>query len=93
MSVDQPLGFINSTFPDHVLKLKKDLYYLKQAPRVRYNLLSKFLLKIKFERGKADKTLFIKRTEHEILLVQNYVDDIIFGATNKSLYKDFYEMM
>lgn len=55
--------------PDHVFKLKKALYGLKQAPRTWYDRLSKFLLKNKFQRGQVDKTLFIKKTEHVILLV------------------------
>ena len=56
-----------------------------QAPRSWYECLSTFLLENDFERGKIDTTLFIKRVGEHILLVQVYVDDIIFGSTNKSL--------
>ena len=87
--VGQPPGFENSDLPSHVFKLKKALYGLKQAPRALYEWLSKFLLKKGFTRGKVDTTLFIKRKMHDILLVQIYVDDIIFGATNDSLCKEF----
>ncbi|MCH82973.1 copia-type pol polyprotein [Trifolium medium] len=91
--VDQPPGFTNFEFPNHVYKLKKALYGLKQAPRAWYDRLSKFLLENNFERGKVDTTLFIKKSKHDILLVQIYVDDIIFGATNESLCKDFSNIM
>jgi len=70
-------------------KLKKTLYGLKQAPRAWYERLSKFLLEKGFTRGKVDTTLFIKRKMHDILVVQIYADDIIFGATNDSLCKEF----
>ena len=91
--VDQPPGFESFDLPNHVFKLKKALYGLKQAPRAWYERLSKFLLEKDFSRGKVDTTLFIKRKEHDILLVQIYVDDIIFGATNESLCKEFSNIM
>ena len=75
------------------IKLKKALYGLKQAPRAWYDRLSKFLLENEFEMGKVDKTLFIKTKGKDTLLVQIYVDDIIFGATNKSLCEDFAKSM
>ncbi|GJV99393.1 putative ribonuclease H-like domain-containing protein, partial [Tanacetum coccineum] len=46
-----------------------------------------------FFRGQIDKTLFIKRVKGDILLVQVYVDDIIFGSTKKSLCTDFEQIM
>ena len=91
--VEQPPGFTSFDFPNHVFKLKKALYGLKQAPRAWYDRLSKFLLENGFEMGKVDKTLFIKTKEKDILLVQIYVDDIIFGSTNKSLCEDFSKCM
>ena len=91
--VEQPPGFTSFDFSNHVFKLKKALYGLKQAPRAWYDRLSKFLLENGFEMGKVDKTLFIKTKEKDILLVQIYVDDIIFGSTNKSLCEDFSKCM
>ena len=67
------------------LNLKNALYGLKQAPRAWFERLSKFLLKNDFKMGKFDTTLFIKIKENDMLLVQIYVDDIIFEATNVSL--------
>jgi len=68
-----------------VFKLKKALYVLKQPPRLRYERLSNFLLSQGFERSKTDKTLFIKKACNDTILVQVYVDDIIFGSTNENL--------
>ncbi|KAJ9680162.1 hypothetical protein PVL29_019450 [Vitis rotundifolia] len=91
--VEQPPGFQSFNFPNHVFKLKKALYGLKQAPRAWYERLSKFLLKKGFKMGKINTTLFIKTKEKDMLLVQIYVDDIIFGATNDSLCEDFSKCM
>ncbi|KAD6796499.1 hypothetical protein E3N88_07395 [Mikania micrantha] len=86
--VCQPPGFEDPKFPDHVCKLDKALYGLHQAPRKWYETLSSFLLANNFKRGTIDKTLFFKKSNQHIMLVQIYVDDIIFGSTNESLYKD-----
>ena len=80
--VEQPPGFENLKFPNHVFKLTKALYGLKQAPRAWYERLSNFLIEKCFEKGKVDTTLFIKRFKNDILVVQIYVDDIIFGSSN-----------
>jgi len=76
--VTQPPGFENHKLLGHVYKLKKALYGLKQAPRQWYERLSNFLLSKNYQRGQVDKTLFIKNSENDIILVQVYVDDIIF---------------
>ena len=91
--VKQPPGFENQKFPNHVYKLFKSLYGLKQAPRAWYDRLSKFLLENDFNRGKIDSTLFVKHKNDDLLIVQVYVDDIIFGSTNDSLCKDFADCM
>ncbi|GJW64932.1 uncharacterized mitochondrial protein-like protein [Tanacetum coccineum] len=80
-------------FPDRVYKVEKALYGLHQAPRAWYETLSTYLLDNGFERGKIDKTLFIRRHKGDILLVQVYVDDIIFGSTNKKLCIAFEKLM
>ncbi|KAI3668253.1 hypothetical protein L6452_43330 [Arctium lappa] len=91
--VCQPPGFENPSYPDRVYKLKKALYGLHQAPRAWYDTLSSYLLENGFERGVIDKTLFIKRKKKDILLVQIYVDDIIFGSTRDNMCKKFEELM
>ncbi|GKE04644.1 retrovirus-related pol polyprotein from transposon TNT 1-94, partial [Tanacetum coccineum] len=80
--VCQPEGFIDADHPSHVYKLKKALYGLKQAPRAWYDELSTFLLQNHFFKGTIDPTLFIRRFDDDILVVQVYVDDIIFGSTH-----------
>ncbi|GJW46474.1 retrovirus-related pol polyprotein from transposon TNT 1-94 [Tanacetum coccineum] len=77
----QPEGFIDDDHPSHVYKLKKALYGLKQALRAWYGKLSKFLLQNHFFKGTIDPTLFIRRFNDDILVLQVYVDDIIFGST------------
>ncbi|GKC85261.1 putative ribonuclease H-like domain-containing protein, partial [Tanacetum coccineum] len=91
--VCQPPGFEDPQFPDKVYKVEKALYGLHQAPRAWYETLSTYLLEIGFRRGTIDKTLFIKKDKCDILLVQVYVDDIIFGSTKKSLCVEFEQMM
>nr|GEY27406.1 retrovirus-related Pol polyprotein from transposon TNT 1-94 [Tanacetum cinerariifolium] len=80
--VYQPESLIDADHPSHVYKLKKALYGLKQAPRAWYNELSTFLLQNHFFKGIIDPTLFIRRFFDVILVVQVYVDDIIFGSTH-----------
>ncbi|GJR29961.1 putative ribonuclease H-like domain-containing protein [Tanacetum coccineum] len=80
-------------FPDKVYKMEKELYGLHQAPRAWYETLLTYLLDNGFQRGQIDKTLFIKRVKGDILLVQVYVDDIIFGSTKKALCNKFEKLM
>nr|GEV04527.1 hypothetical protein [Tanacetum cinerariifolium] len=87
--VCQPPGFEDLEHPNKVYKVVKALYGLHQAPRAWYETLATYLLENGFQRGTIDQTLFIKKQQKDILLVQIYVDDIIFGATNKALCKSF----
>nr|GEU55516.1 hypothetical protein [Tanacetum cinerariifolium] len=91
--VYQPLGFEDPDHPDKLYKVVKALYGLHQAPRAWYETLANYLLENGFQRGKIDQTLFIKRRKGDILVVQIYVDDIMFGATNKDLCKSFEKLM
>jgi len=77
--VSQPSGFEYHLYPNHVFKFKKALYGLKQAPRQWYERLINFLLSKGYARGDVDKTLFIRKHASNVILVQVYVDDIIFG--------------
>nr|GFA91785.1 copia protein [Tanacetum cinerariifolium] len=85
--VNQPDGFVDPYHPDKVYRLKKALYGLKQAPRAWYDELSNFLVSKGFSKGSIDPTFFITKHRGDILLVQIYVDDIIFGSTNLILSK------
>ncbi|GJU40276.1 putative ribonuclease H-like domain-containing protein [Tanacetum coccineum] len=91
--VHQPPGFVDPAHPNKVYKVFKALYGLHQAPRAWYETLSSFSLENGFRRGTIDKTLFIKKTKSDIMLVQVYVDDIIFSSTKKSICTEFEEVM
>ncbi|GJV78393.1 putative ribonuclease H-like domain-containing protein [Tanacetum coccineum] len=91
--VCQPPGFEDPNYPDKVYKVVKALYGLHQAPRAWYETLAKYLLDNGFHRGKIDQTLFIKKQKGDTLLVQVYVDDIIFGSTKKELCIEFEKLM
>nr|GEU83118.1 hypothetical protein [Tanacetum cinerariifolium] len=91
--VNQPNGFVDPYHPDHVYCLTKALYGLKQAPRAWYDELSNFLISKGFYKGSIDPTVFITKHGEDILLVQIYVDDIIFGSTNPKLLKQFEKLM
>nr|GEW19918.1 retrotransposon protein, putative, Ty3-gypsy subclass [Tanacetum cinerariifolium] len=91
--VSQIIGFEDPDHPDKFYKVVKALYGLHQALRAWYETLATYLLENGFQKGKIDQTLFIKKQKGDILLVQIYVDDIIFGATNKDLCKSFEKLM
>jgi hypothetical protein len=91
--VEQPLDFEDSEYPNHVYKLSKALYGLKQAPRAWYECLRDFLITNGFKVGKANPTLFTKTVAKDLFVCQIYVDDIIFGYTNKSTCEEFSRIM
>jgi hypothetical protein len=91
--VEQPPDFEDSEYPNHVYKLSKALYGLKQAPRAWYECLRDFLLTNGFKVGKADPTVFTKTVAKDLFVCQIYVDDIIFGSTNKSTCEEFSRIM
>nr|GEY14589.1 hypothetical protein [Tanacetum cinerariifolium] len=91
--VCQPIGFEDPDYPDKVYKVVKALYGLHQAPKAWYETLANYLLENSFQRGMIYQTLFIKKQKGDILLVQVYVDDIIFGSTNKELCTAFKKLM
>ncbi|GJW15301.1 retrovirus-related pol polyprotein from transposon TNT 1-94 [Tanacetum coccineum] len=91
--VKQPPGFESSEFPYYVYKLDKALYALKQVPRAWYETLFTFLIQNMFTKGRIDNTLFIYKSKGDVLLVQVYVDDIIFGSTSYKLCKQIEKLM
>ncbi|GJT02752.1 retrovirus-related pol polyprotein from transposon TNT 1-94 [Tanacetum coccineum] len=80
--VSQLEGFVDPDHPTHVYRLKKALYGSKQAPRAWYDTLTRFLLDNNFSKGAVDPTFFTRKIGKHILLVQIYVDDIIFSSTD-----------
>ncbi|KAL4011543.1 hypothetical protein IC575_028603 [Cucumis melo] len=91
--VAQPKGFIDSEFPQYVYKLNKALYGLKQAPRAWYECLTMYLGKKGYSKGETDKTLFINKTNIDLIVAQIYVDDIIFGGFPKILVNNFIDII
>ncbi|GJS78207.1 putative ribonuclease H-like domain-containing protein [Tanacetum coccineum] len=91
--ISQPEGFVNQDNPSHVSELKKALYSLKQAPRAWYDMLLSFVISQHFFKGVVDPTLFTQKVGNDLLLVQIYVDDIIFASTNTALCNEFANLM
>nr|GEV46386.1 retrovirus-related Pol polyprotein from transposon TNT 1-94 [Tanacetum cinerariifolium] len=91
--VSQPEGFVDQDNPSHVYKLIKALYNLKQAPHAWYDMLSSFIISQHFSKGEVDLTLFIWKGGNDLLLVQIYVDDIIFASTNTAICNEFANLM
>ncbi|GJU26448.1 retrovirus-related pol polyprotein from transposon TNT 1-94 [Tanacetum coccineum] len=91
--VAQPPGFIDFEKLDHVYKLKKALYGLKQAPKAWYDTLKAFLIKHENKMGMVDNTLFTKKKSSNLIIVQIYVDDIIFGSTCQDMCDEFTKIM
>jgi hypothetical protein len=91
--MEQPPSFEREGYSNHVYKLHKAFYGLKQAPRVWYECLRDFLIKNGFRIGKADSTLFTKKMGKDLFSCQIYVNDIVFGSTNKSFCDEFSKIM
>jgi hypothetical protein len=91
--VEQSLGFKDEEYHNHVYRLHKALYELKQGPRAWYEYLSDFLIENSFRIGKADSTLFTRKMGKDLFVCQIYVDDIIFGSTNASFCEEFSKIM
>ncbi|GJX84366.1 retrovirus-related pol polyprotein from transposon TNT 1-94 [Tanacetum coccineum] len=91
--ISQPEGFVDQDYPSHVYKLKKALYDLKQAPRTWYDMLSSFLISQQFSKCAVDPTLFTRQAGNDLLLVQIYVDDIIFASTDIAMCNEFANQM
>ncbi|GJR35723.1 retrovirus-related pol polyprotein from transposon TNT 1-94 [Tanacetum coccineum] len=89
--MDVKMAFLNIILKEEVLK--KALYGLKQAPHAWYDMLSKFLLSQKFVKGVLDLTLFTWKEGNDLILVQSYVDDIIFASTNPIFCDKFAKLM
>jgi hypothetical protein len=91
--VEQPPGFEIEEYPDQVYKLHKVLYGLKQTPRAWYECLRDFNIENGLQIGKEDSTLFTRKMGKDLFVCQIYVDDIIFGSTNKSFCDEFSKIM
>lgn len=84
----QPPGYEDPLWPDHVCRLNKTIYGLKQSPRAWYNKLSSYLIKLGFINSKADASIFFRITSSAILIILIYVDDILITGSDESLIKN-----
>jgi hypothetical protein len=91
--VRQPPGFERENYSHRVYKLRKALYGLKQAPKAWYGRLRGFLFERGIEMGKVDQTLFLLRQGRDILIMQVYMDDIVFGGSSNSIVVRFADDM
>jgi hypothetical protein len=91
--VRQPLGFESPKYPDRVYKLSKTLYELKQTSWAWYARFKMCLQEHRYVMGSVDKTLFTLNHDTDFLLVQIYMDDIIFGESSHTLVSRFQKMM
>ena len=87
--MEQPPGFVDSNFLDHVCHLYKFLYGLKQAPHAWFHRLSEFLLQLGFHYSKVDTSLFIWCNGTSKLFVLIYVDDILVTGASSALINWF----
>ena len=90
--IEQPEGFPLTVEKDRVCRLKKSLYGLKQEPRTWYARLNKYLEKLGFSKGTADRNLYLKEIGNGLLIIIVFVDNIIFGG-NDEANKKFLEDM
>ncbi|GJU82352.1 retrovirus-related pol polyprotein from transposon TNT 1-94 [Tanacetum coccineum] len=86
--VSQPDGFVDPDKPNYMYKLKKALLVEHNPPTRGYDMISSFLISNDFSKGSVDPTLFTRREGKELLLVQIYVDDIIFVASTPKLSRE-----
>jgi len=92
--VEQTKGFEVKGAEDKVYKLKKALYGLKQAPRAWFSKIESYFVKKGFERSTSDHTLFTKKEgETDVLIVNLYVDDLIFTGSSEKMFEEFKRSM
>ncbi|KAI3493168.1 hypothetical protein L1887_42158 [Cichorium endivia] len=87
--LQQRPGFEDVSRPNHVYHLNKAVYGLKQSSRAWYETLSTFLVSSGYRRGVIDPTFFVRSHQKHIMIVQIYIDDIIFGSTNQAMVDEF----
>ena len=87
----QPPGFIDSTLPSHICRLKKSLYGLKQAPRAWYQELHTSLLQLEFQQSKSDSSLFIYTCDGVTIFLLVYVDDLLITGSDSAIHISNYQ--
>lgn len=91
--VEQPKGFTDPNSPDHIFKLNKAHYDLKQAPRAWYERLTEFLINNGYNKRGIEKTPFLKNDTWKLMTTKIYVDDIVFGGMYDMMVQHFIQQM
>uniref|UniRef100_H3GUW4 Integrase catalytic domain-containing protein n=1 Tax=Phytophthora ramorum TaxID=164328 RepID=H3GUW4_PHYRM len=81
----QPDGYVDEDHPDHVCKLKRSLYGLKQSPRMWNQTIDDFMLKLGFKKCESDHCVYLKRDGQDMIFVALYVDDLVLASSNDEL--------
>jgi hypothetical protein len=91
--MEQPLGYLDQTYPNLVCRLKKALYGLKQAPRVWSNKIGQYLVISGFQTSNADFSLYVKKTNHGIVIIVIYVNDLIIIGNSDAYIFDLNKLL
>jgi hypothetical protein len=82
--MEQSPGYVDQTHPNLVCRLKKALYGLKQAPRAWSDKIGPYLVTSGFQTSNANFSLYVKKTNHGIVVIIIYVDDLIITGDNNA---------
>jgi len=80
--MEQPPSYVDQTHPNLVCRLKKALYGLKQAPRAWSDKIGQYLVTSGFQTSNVNFSLYMKKTNHGIVVIVIYVDDLIITGNN-----------
>jgi hypothetical protein len=91
--MEQPLGYVDQTHPDLVCRLKKSLYSLKQTPRAWSDKIGHYFVTSGFQTSNADFSLYVKKTNHGIVVIVIYVDDLIITRDSDANISDLKKLL
>jgi hypothetical protein len=84
--MEQPPSYVDQTHPNLVCRLKKALYRLKQTLRAWSDKIGQYLVTSGFQTSNVNFSLYVKKTNHGIVVIIIYVDDLIItGNSNVNI--------
>jgi Reverse transcriptase (RNA-dependent DNA polymerase) len=87
--VKQPLGYMMLGNEHKLLRLKKLLYGLRQAPRAWNTRIDNYFKENGFKQCPFETTIYVKAHKDKLLIVALYVDDLIFMGNSQRLIDEF----